>query len=126
MKKNVFLCLFFCNPLPCLTSGELEQGKKMSIHGQRYKMKKEIRKMNKYGFDIEEIDFDIEDLIERLEKEHGRMIVRIPKMTQTAPFVYEFLAIFSDFSLLEAKMAVIPKITRNGFEASITVHGVYL
>jgi hypothetical protein len=82
--------------------------------------------MDKYGFDVEELDFDIEDLIERLEKEHGRMIVRIPAMRQTAPFVYEFFAIFSDYSLLEAKMAVIPKITMNGFEASVHVHGVYL
>jgi hypothetical protein len=89
-------------------------------------MKKEIRKMNKYGFDVEELDFDIEDLIERLEKEHGRMIVRIPKMTHVAPFVYEFFAIFSDFSLLEAKMVVIPRITHDGFEASVQVHGVYL
>jgi tRNA A37 methylthiotransferase MiaB len=82
--------------------------------------------MNKYGFDLEEIDFDLDDLIERLEKERGRMIVRIPKMTQTAPFVYEFFAIFSDFSLLEAKMVVIPRITHDGFEASVQVHGVYL
>lgn len=84
--------------------------------------------MNKYGFDIEELDlaFDMEDLIEKLEKEHGRMIVRIPKMTNIAPFVYEFFAIFSDFSLLEAKMVVIPRITADGFEASVQVHGVYL
>jgi hypothetical protein len=109
-----------------LASGGLQQGKKMCFKGQKDKKKKEIRKMNKYGFDIEELEFDIEDLIERLEKERGRMIVRIPKMVNVAPFVYEFFAIFSDFSLLEAKMVVIPRITRDGFEASVQVHGVYL
>ena len=82
--------------------------------------------MNKYGFDISELDFDIEYLIDKLEKEHGRMIVRIPKMTHTAPFIYEFFAIFSDYSLLEARMAVIPRITADGFEASVHVHGTYL
>ena len=42
--------------------------------------------MNRYDFDVDEVDFDIDELIERLEKEHGRMIVRIPKMAQVAPF----------------------------------------
>lgn len=82
--------------------------------------------MNKYNFDLDELEFDIEDLVERLEKEHGRMIVRIPKLEQRAPFIYEFIAIFTDFTLLEAQMLVLPKITRDGMEATIQVHGIYL
>ena len=51
--------------------------------------------------------------------------MRIPRMEQVAPFVYEFFAIFSDYSLLEAKMVVIPKVTLDGIEAAVHVHGVY-
>lgn len=82
--------------------------------------------MNIYDFDLDEFDFDIDALIERIEKEHGRMIMRIPRMEQVAPFVYEFFAIFSDYSLLEAKMIVVPKVTLDGIEAAVHVHGVYL
>jgi hypothetical protein len=122
-KNFVFLSLSALQALMCLL---FARDKKGQTGTNKDKTKKEIRKMNKYGFDIEELEFDIEDLIERLEKEHGRMLVRIPKMINVAPFVYEFFAIFSDFSLLEAKMVVIPRITRDGFEASVQVHGVYL
>ena len=82
--------------------------------------------MNKFNFDVDQLEFDIDQLIERLEEEHGRMIVRIPKLSRTAPFIYEFSAIFSDYSLLEARMLMIPRFTFDGMDAEIHVHGVYL
>ena len=82
--------------------------------------------MNKYNFDIHELDFDIDELIAQIEEEHGRMIVRIPKMEHVAPFIYEFTAIFSDFSLLEAKMLIVPQFTHEGMVANIRVRGIYL
>jgi hypothetical protein len=82
--------------------------------------------MNKYNFDVAELDFDLDQLIEKLEAEHGRMIMRIPKMRETAPFIYEFSAIFSDYTLLEARMLMIPRITFDGIDAEIHVHGIYL
>lgn len=82
--------------------------------------------MNKYNFDIHELEFDIDELIDRLEQEHGRMIVRIPRMEHIAPLLYEFTAIFSDFTLLEAKMLIIPQFTEEGLIANIRVHGEYI
>lgn len=83
--------------------------------------------MNRYNFDVDEVAFDVDQLIERLEDEHGKMIVRIPKMARVDHFIYEFTAIFSDYSLLEAKMLMIPKYSHGGFyDAEIHVHGVYL
>ena len=46
--------------------------------------------MNKFNFDVDQLEFDIDQLIERLEEEHGRMIVRIPKLSRTAPFQCNF------------------------------------
>jgi hypothetical protein len=82
--------------------------------------------MNKYNFDVDQLAFDLDQLVEKIEAEHGRMIVRIPKMKQTAPFIYEFSAIFSDFTLLEAQMLMIPRFTFDGIEAEIHVEGIYL
>ena len=83
--------------------------------------------MRKFNFDVDQLEFDIDQLIERLEEEHKRMIVRIPKLTRKAPFIYEFTAIFSDFSMLEAKMLIIPRyLFDHGTDAEIHVHGVYL
>lgn len=82
--------------------------------------------MNKFNFDVDQLDFDIEELIQQLEEEHGRMIVRIPKMKRKDAFIYEFSAIFSDYSLLEARMLMIPRFTSNGIDAEIHVHGYYL
>ena len=82
--------------------------------------------MNKFNFDVDQLDFDIEELIQQLEEEHGRMIVRIPKMKRKDAFIYEFSAIFSDYSLLEARMLMIPRYTIKGIEAEIHVHGYYL
>jgi hypothetical protein len=83
--------------------------------------------MERFEFDPEDLDFDIFQLIERLENEHERMIVRIPKMKRKAPFIYEFTAIFSDYSLLEARMMMIPRFNFDeGIEAEIHVRGIYL
>ena len=83
--------------------------------------------MKRFDFDPENLGFDIYQLIERLENEHERMIVRIPKMKRKAAFIYEFTAIFSDYSLLEARMLLIPRFQyEEGIDAEIHVHGVYL
>ena len=82
--------------------------------------------MNRYNFDVDQLEFDIDQLIERIEEEHGRMVVRIPKMQRKAPYIYEFMMIFSDYSLLEARMLMIPQFTMNGIDAEIHVNGIYL
>ena len=79
--------------------------------------------MNKYNFDTDSLNFDIEELVDQLEKEYGRMVVRIPKINRVNRIQYEFTAIFSDFRLLEAEIYVIPTVTHEGIHAEIHVHG---
>lgn len=82
--------------------------------------------MDKYNFDVDELTFDIDELVAQLEKKKGRMIVRIPKLIEQADGVYDFIAVFSDFTLLEAKLIMIPMYTDEGIEAEIHVCGHYL
>ena len=82
--------------------------------------------MKKYNFDVDELIFDIDELVAQLEKEKGRMLVRIPKMIEQAEGVYDFIAVFSDFTLLEAKLILIPICTYKGIEAEIHICGHYL
>ena len=82
--------------------------------------------MNKYNFNVDALNFDIEEMVERLEKEYGRMVVRIPKFQKQNRLQYKFTAIFSDFSLLEAELLVIPTVSHEGIHAEIHVQGVYL
>lgn len=82
--------------------------------------------MEKYNFDVDALTFDIDELILQLEKKKGRMIVRIPKMIEITNGVYDFIAIFSDFTLLEAELIMLPIYTDEGLEAEIHVCGHYL
>jgi hypothetical protein len=98
-------------------------GTKRDKRGQK---RKGATEMNKYNFNVDALNFDIDEMVEQIEKEYGRMIVRIPKFYKMNPMQYEFTAIFSDFSLLEAELLVIPKVSREGIHAEIHVQGVYL
>lgn len=82
--------------------------------------------MKKYNFDVNELIFDIDELVAQLEKQKGRMIVRIPKMIEESEGIYDFIAVFSDFTLLEAKLILIPMYTDEGIEAEIHVCGYFL
>lgn len=94
--------------------------------GQKGTKRKGATEMNKYNFNVDALNFDIDEMVDQIEKEYGRMIVRIPKFYKINRLQYEFTAIFSDFSLLEAELLVIPTVSPEGIHAEIHVQGVYL
>jgi hypothetical protein len=121
-----FCPLFFLQPVCIKDCSDLARGQKGDKKSKRGQKRKGATEMNKYNFNVDALNFDIDEMVEQIEKEYGRMIVRIPKFYKVNRLQYEFTAIFSDFTILEAELLVIPKVSHEGIHAEIHVQGVYL
>ena len=75
-----------------------------------------------FDFDFEDVDF-ADEMIQAIEKDYGRSIQRIPFFERgKEPHTFDIKIIFTDFRLLEAKIAVIPIYGM----PTIQIHGIYL
>jgi hypothetical protein len=70
--------------------------------------------------DLEGVDF-ADQMLEAIQNDYGRQIMRIPKFKQVSRLGFKITIIFTDYRLLEANIKVVNLLDM----PSITIEGVY-
>jgi hypothetical protein len=70
--------------------------------------------------DLEGVDF-ADQMLDAIQKDYGRKIMRIPKFKQVSKLGFKITIIFTDYRLLEANIKVVNLLDM----PSITIEGIY-